>query len=128
MPNTREKTTREMTFEEEAVFYEKEASAEFAKETGNCDCGGVNNILRRGMRIISKARREVANGVTVQKWISVTERLPEHGDIVLCHTKHDDLLVFQWCEMSHRWVDQYEDYRQDYITHWMPLPEPPKGE
>lgn len=62
------------------------------------------------------------------KWISVKDRLPEHGDIVLCHTKHDDLLVFQWCEMSHRWVDQYEDYRQDYITHWMPLPQPPKGE
>jgi hypothetical protein len=59
----------------------------------------------------------IANGVTLQEWISVKDRLPEHGDIVLCHTKHDDLLVFQWCEMSHRWVDQYEDYRQDYITH-----------
>ena len=70
----------------------------------------------------------IANGVTVQEWISVKDRLPEHGDIVLCHTKHDDLLVFQWCEMSHRWVDQYEDYRQEYITHWMPLPQPPKGE
>lgn len=61
MPNTRENTTREMTFEEEAVFYEKEARAEFAKETGNGDCSKVNGILRRGMRIIRKARQEIAN-------------------------------------------------------------------
>ena len=49
-------TVREMTFEEEALLYEKEARAEFAKENGNSDSEGVNNILRRGMRIIRKAR------------------------------------------------------------------------
>lgn len=54
-----ERTAREMTFEEEAVFYEEEARAEFAKETGNDDPAGVNNILRRGMRIIRKARQEI---------------------------------------------------------------------
>ena len=54
-----EKTAREMTFEEEAVFFEEEARAEFAKETGNDDSAGVNNILRRGMRIIRKARQEI---------------------------------------------------------------------
>lgn len=54
-----EKTAREMTFEEEAVFFEEEARAEFAKETGNGDSAGVNNILRRGMRIIRKARQEI---------------------------------------------------------------------
>lgn len=55
-----ETTTREMTFEEESALYEKEARAEFAKETGNCDGSKVNNILRRGMRIIRKARQEIA--------------------------------------------------------------------
>lgn len=45
-----------MTFEEEAILYEKEARAEFAKENGGSDSEGVNNILRRGMRIIRKAR------------------------------------------------------------------------
>ena len=49
-------TVRELTFEEEALLYEKEARAEFAKENGNDDSAGVNNILRRGMRIIRKAR------------------------------------------------------------------------
>jgi hypothetical protein len=56
-----DKICREMTFEEEAVFYEKEAREEFAKETGGCDCSYVNGILRRGMRIIRKARQEIAN-------------------------------------------------------------------
>ena len=50
---------REMTFEEEAKFYEKEARAEFAKETGNGDCSDVNGTLRRGMRIIRKAREDI---------------------------------------------------------------------
>ena len=50
---------REMTFEEEAKFYEEEAKAEFAKETEGCECSRVNCILRRGMRIIHKARKEI---------------------------------------------------------------------
>ena len=67
-----DRVKREKTFEEEAVFYEKEAIAEFAKETGDGDCSEVNGILRRGMRIIRKARQEIANLEVVQcgdcKW------------------------------------------------------------
>ena len=55
-----ERALREMTFEEEAKFYEEEARAEFAKETGDGESSVVNNILRRGMRIIRKARQEIA--------------------------------------------------------------------
>lgn len=54
-----EKAVREMTFEEEAMRYEEEACAEFAKETGNDDSTGVNNILRRGMRMMRKARERI---------------------------------------------------------------------
>ena len=60
-----DKPCREMTFEKEAKFYEEEAQAEFAKETGNDDSAGVNNILRRGMRIIRKARQEIASRAEV---------------------------------------------------------------
>ena len=65
---------REMTFEEEAKFYEKEAIAEFTKETGDGDGGGVNNILRRGMRIIRKARQEIASREVVHgRWVDTGE-------------------------------------------------------
>ena len=79
----------------------------------------------------------IANGVTIQKWISVEERLPEYGEKVLvCDTREDyvGVSVLQkgfdfggekdpdyWC-----WMD--DCFNLDEFTHWMPLPEPPKGE
>ncbi len=53
---------------------------------------------------------------TVQKWIPVTERLPEKDGehILVCY--------------KDGWVcDQYTPVDRG-VTHWMPLPEPPKGE
>ena len=52
---------REMSFEEEAVLYLLEAGGECFKEKADgCDSSGVNNILRRGVRIIRKAREEIS--------------------------------------------------------------------
>ena len=51
---------RELSFEEEADLYREEVLLELAKETTNADSDSVNNILRRGMRIIRKAREEMA--------------------------------------------------------------------
>ena len=49
--------SREMTFEEEAVLYEQEAREIFAMEDSSDGEGPmVNQILRRGMRVIRKAR------------------------------------------------------------------------
>lgn len=67
----------------------------------------------------------IANGVTIQKWIPVSERLPEGGAIVLCNTDYF-VEVLQWDKRADVWVDQYRSYRKNYVTHWMPLPEPPK--
>lgn len=70
----------------------------------------------------------IANGVTVQKWIPVTERLPEHGDVVLICTKDKDVQVFQWDAVYNGWVGDRYNYSVKYVTHWMPLPDAPKGE
>ena len=67
----------------------------------------------------------IANGVTVQKWIPVTERLPEPLTI-----------VFIWDSTNKRVTDAYMTRHKEWIgismshevTHWMPLPEPPKGD
>ena len=69
----------------------------------------------------------LANGVTVQEWISVKDRMPKGGAIVLCNTDYF-VEVLQWDERADMWVDQYRSYRKNYVTHWMPLPPPPKGE
>lgn len=73
----------------------------------------------------------IANGVTIQQWIPVTERLPEPEVDVLAFNG-DYVFVSQyycshfgsWDKEGHMaWV--IEQYAKN-PTHWMPLPEPPK--
>lgn len=68
-------------------------------------------------------------GYRKQEWISVEERLPEdqqmvltidtEGEMGVCFYETEREGIFQ---MYHGLVEIYN------ITHWMPLPEPPKGE
>ena len=62
------------------------------------------------------------------KWIPVTERLPE---------EYENVLVCSGGYVEPGWIggdrvfytyDKYESDIIDDVTHWMPLPEPPKGE
>lgn len=75
------------------------------------------------------AEKLIANGVTVQEWISVNERLPEHGDVVMVwHTYMEHPFVCQWDERSDCWIDNKWAFGRNTITHWCRLPQPPKGE
>ena len=65
------------------------------------------------------------------KWISVKDRLPEEMEWVLCacvsgevHILCYDYLMEDW-DIHHR---PNSCYAKGFVTHWMPLPEPPKGE
>jgi hypothetical protein len=71
----------------------------------------------------------IANGVTVQEWISVKDRLPEKGKAVLCFCTNDDYWIALWdrCD-DELWSDGEWWRAKDFVTHWMPLPQPPKGE
>ena len=69
----------------------------------------------------------IANGVTVQRWIPVTERLPEDGQIVL--TCKNGICEVQTYEARRNgWVSGRFFWSMAFVTHWMPLPQPPKGE
>ena len=61
----------------------------------------------------------ISNGVTVQEWISVEDRLPDIGIEVLVYSEDDGICVDYYDGDSFGYYD---------VTHWMPLPEPPKGE
>ena len=69
-------------------------------------------------------------GVTVQEWISVTERLPEKGEEVLVFDTRENWTGFAWLRPDETWTALGFDFPFDLgeVTHWMPLPEPPKGE
>lgn len=62
----------------------------------------------------------------VPKWISVEERLPEDDDDVLMMTDMGMSMGY-YCRDSFidSWVD-YVNSDSKCVTHWMPLPEPPK--
>ena len=93
----------------------------------------------------------ISNGVTVQEWISVTERLPDEHESLFARYKGTDkwhnamfttisypVIVCAEYENGKRIVktdntvdgvwrvkDSFHPYR---VTHWMQLPQPPKGE
>ena len=82
----------------------------------------------------------ISNGVTVQEWISVEDRLPEtDGIYIVCdcrlngnqwiHTDGFRKASSSWCELHGMYYDDvYGRYsEQDKFTHWMPMPNPPKG-
>ena len=60
----------------------------------------------------------------IPRWIPVEERLPEKhaGVIVCCEEGFVDLMTHDGKHWN--WNGRYEDS----VTHWMPLPEPPKEE
>ena len=59
------------------------------------------------------------------KWIPVTERLPEKHKKVLTVSDNGNIDV-DWVDKFGVWIGDIVSF--DEVTHWMPLPEPPKGE
>ena len=70
------------------------------------------------------------SGVTVQEWISVKDRLPEETVNCIVHYRH------AYCNNDGYWAIGFCCYDGEKflfdpaykITHWMPMPNPPKGE
>ena len=87
----------------------------------------------------------IDHGVTVQEWISVDDRLPddEQEVLVIAHGWGGRLVYVG----SHKRVEAQKSWltgitnkssewslwgwsylKEPMVTHWMPLPQPPKGE
>lgn len=61
------------------------------------------------------------------EWIDVNERLPEEGVWVLCLFKGNVYEVLRWNEKEYCWEKTiHRAYTNAFVTHWMPLPNPPK--
>ena len=68
--------------------------------------------------------------VVAQKWIPVTERLPEEWTDVLVWSKCGFCVVAVSLGSHGKWRESWTNMMIDdnTITHWMPLPEAPKEE
>lgn len=66
------------------------------------------------------------------KWIPVTERLPEQKKAhYLCLLDDDSMAVVYWSKVPDwaskgEWTWHNPNWKE--VTHWMPLPQPPKEE
>ena len=66
-----------------------------------------------------------------QKWISVKDRLPEAGGYVVCIAKRNPFSRFMPMVArieKNGWVNPITEQYISAVSHWMPIPEPPKEE
>lgn len=72
----------------------------------------------------------IANGVTVQEWISVEDRLPDIGR--KCLIANREIVARGWLRPDGVWKtgvssdEVWGKFSLHQPTHWMPLPEPPE--
>ena len=76
------------------------------------------------------------HGVTVQEWISVDERLPKNNVMVIGYTPCDGFMFVGYYHEEKKYdlkvwriitAMRSTKVITKKVTHWMPLPHPPKG-
>lgn len=67
------------------------------------------------------------------KWISIKDKLPKQkvDDIdcsidVFCYFQNGDIEKGCWYYKDSCWIG-YNEWSNNNVTHWMPLPKPPKN-
>ena len=89
--------------------------------------------------VVANADHLVAHGVTAHEWISVKDKLPPYNHDVLVYRPNMAMKIVvdsydgYYGEDDGEWYEGWAKYGKDIhnnplITHWMPLPHPPKGE
>lgn len=109
--------------------------------TKNVVCFDSGNAYADPLREVTPLYRHPQPAPVVPgKWIPVSERMPDDDDFVYIWPRPDfgvELHVGQYCECSPKGDGWYAQvYEQNYgiewhpitVTHWMPLPNPPKEE
>ena len=82
-------------------------------------------------KVIEDAYMTLKNGVTVQEWISVKDRLPGTQVEVLTYSECNGVrsaCLLASDDKTTMWYLCRTDKLSIAVTHWMPLPKPPKGE
>lgn len=91
--------------------------------------------MRQMIRVV---RNHFADADKMVRWISVEERLPETRVALLGQRSKKVIVAFHYDDGTHgtdtahmsneKWVFEDGIYVvKRTVTHWMPLPEPPKG-
>ena len=84
--------------------------------------------LRPADECYHMAEKLITHGVTIQEWVPVKEQLPDDSRSVILCTRSRIVGIGFYDKTTRKWVQHYSGggiYVD--VTHWMPLPEPPKG-
>ena len=124
--------------------YSRAESLEGWVECYKRQCNDLDECLDKCMEALMdknnslcRKRRELEDKTSAEtgEWISASERLPEPDEFVLCVVsgKHKnitfDRAVEIACETEEGWsIEAYPEWENPNVTHWMPLPDPPKPE
>ena len=99
----------------------------YASERGCAECPYRLNNNEKCAHLLNDAADAIEELLAkVPHWISVEERLPENGKFVLVSDGDD---IDTACRYKALTPDEVETFFWDSVlevTHWMPLPEPPK--
>ena len=122
-----------MDVREKLVELLRNAKAAMKSENLSCD-------IARNMFVVNFM---MSNGVTVQEWISVNDRLPDETGRYLAVKKRiapdelggnrTDIVILRFFvddgfRMPTHIPDWINGEINEEVTHWLPLPELPKGE
>ena len=95
------------------------------------DCSKFNTVGGNCTEdLLSDALALLKEQETFDGWISVKDRLPEDETEVIIFVQHKIgwYRVFGWHDEYgwHSSAEEFGDGESDFVTHWMPLPEPPE--
>ena len=84
------------------------------------------DIMRNAIKDAINDIREVpaADVQPVNRWISVDKALPIYGGLVLAVDKNNTIRLGMYTDLG--WTSQFGNPMVAHITHWQPLPKPPK--
>jgi len=97
---------------------------------GKCSCG-KEFIAPKGAihchNCLYQKISELENTRTQSQWISVDDRLPESGAVLISHLSSFNSPVVSVAFTQGKSFYSGTSYPVQRVTHWMPLPEPPKA-
>lgn len=96
---------------------------------GTCELSD-NCVLRAGLLLQAA---DAIEKLSKPRWISVEERLPDQnsGNLYICLIvggEWDQLSWYELCDFAEGQFWIQDQLYKGHVTHWMPLPEPPKEE